>query len=55
MMAPRPFGGSKTNHFYIRLVITHIKGMFYTGSPSTDQWSESGNNGYQWTLQWIWQ
>jgi hypothetical protein len=35
-------------------VITHINGMLYTGSPSTDRWSEFGNDNYQRTLERIW-
>jgi hypothetical protein len=35
-------------------VITHINGMLYTGSPSTDRWSDFGNENYQRTLERVW-
>lgn len=35
-------------------VITHVNGMLYTGSPSTDRWEDFGNDDYQRTLERIW-
>lgn len=35
-------------------VITHLDGTLYSGSPDTDEWTEYGNEGYQYTLERIW-
>lgn len=35
-------------------VITHLDGTLYSGSPDTDEWVEYGNEGYQYTLERIW-
>lgn len=32
-------------------VITHVNGMLYTGSPSTNRWVDFGNDNYQRTLE----
>lgn len=36
---------------YICEVITHLYGMRYTGTPSSDRWSEYGSDMYQKTLE----
>lgn len=36
-------------------VITHVNGMLYVGTPSTDRWEEFGNDNYQRTLERIWE
>ena len=35
-------------------VTTHIGGLLYTGTPSTDRWEEFGSSNYQNTLEKIW-
>ena len=35
-------------------VITHIQGMLYVGTPTTERWEDFGNENYQWTLERIW-
>lgn len=35
-------------------VITHVQGMLYVGTPTTDRWEDFGNDDYQWTLERIW-
>lgn len=32
-------------------VITHLDGMIYSGTPSTQRWNEYGSEGYQYTLE----
>lgn len=32
-------------------VTTHLDGIVYSGTPSTDRWSDYGNQGYQYTLE----
>lgn len=34
--------------------ITHVGGMLYVGEPSTDRWTDYGNDNYQHTLDRIW-
>ena len=36
---------------YVCEVITHIHGMQYSGTPSSDRWAEYGNDTYQNTLE----
>lgn len=36
---------------YVCEVITHLHGMRYSGSPSTTEWEEYGNDMYQHTLE----
>lgn len=36
-------------------VITHLHGTIYSGNPDTSRWEEYGNEGYQYTLEKIWQ
>ena len=36
-------------------VVTHIDGLLYPGTPNTDRWTEYGNDGYQHTLERLWQ
>jgi hypothetical protein len=36
-------------------VVTHIDGLLYPGTPDTDRWAEYGNDGYQHTLERLWQ
>jgi hypothetical protein len=36
-------------------VITHLDGTLYSGTPDTDDWAEFGNDGYQYTLERIWE
>ena len=35
-------------------VVTHIGGMIYPGTPSTDRWDEFGGDNYQYTLEKLW-
>lgn len=35
-------------------VVTHVNGMLYVGTPSTDRWADFGNPDYQHTLERIW-
>lgn len=35
-------------------VVTHVRGMLYPGTPSTDRWEEFGNSDYQYTLEKLW-
>ena len=47
--------GIKTDNdqqtIYVCEVITHLHGMRYSGSPSTTEWEEYGNDMYQHTLE----
>jgi len=36
-------------------VVTHIDGLHYSGTPSTNRWAEYGNEDYQHTLERLWQ
>jgi len=36
-------------------VITHLRGLLYTGSPSSNRWNDYGNKNYQRTLERIWE
>ncbi len=40
-----------TQTVYVCEVITHLHGMRYSGSPSTDDWEAYGNEMYQHTLE----
>lgn len=42
-------GGTQT--VYACEVVTHVRGMLYTGTPDTDRWSAYGNESYQHTLE----
>lgn len=42
-------GGNQT--LYVCEVITHIHGMRYSGTPSSDRWEEFGSDMYQNTLE----
>ncbi len=35
-------------------VVTHLRGMLYSGDPSSDRWDEFGGKSYQYTLEKIW-
>lgn len=35
-------------------VVTHLDGTLYSGTPNTDEWDEFGNEGYQYTLERLW-
>lgn len=35
-------------------VITHLHGTIYSGTPDNDRWEDFGNDGYQYTLQKLW-
>lgn len=35
-------------------VVTHLHGTPYSGTPNTDDWTEYGNDGYQHTLERLW-
>jgi hypothetical protein len=35
-------------------VITHLRGTIYSGTPDSSRWSEFGNDGYQYTLEKLW-
>jgi hypothetical protein len=36
-------------------VVTHIDGLLYSGTPDTDRWAEYGGDGYQYTLERLWE
>ena len=42
-------GGTQT--VYACEVVTHVRGMLYTGTPSSERWSGFGNDSYQHTLE----
>ncbi|MFB6132873.1 MAG: hypothetical protein ABEJ44_05660 [Halanaeroarchaeum sp.] len=35
-------------------VVTHLDGLHYSGTPTTDRWTEFGNTDYQHTLERLW-
>lgn len=35
-------------------VVTHLHGTLYSGNPDTDEWTEYGSDGYQYTLERLW-
>lgn len=35
-------------------VVTHLRGMLYSGTPSSDRWDEFGGSSHQHTLETIW-
>ncbi|KPN31933.1 hypothetical protein SY89_02690 [Halolamina pelagica] len=35
-------------------VVTHIDGLYYSGTPDSDRWEEYGNANYQHTLERLW-
>ena len=39
---------------YLCEVITHLDGINYSGSLDTERWAEFGNEGYQYTLEKLW-
>lgn len=36
-------------------VVTHLHGTLYSGTPDTEEWTEYGNDGYQYTLERLWE
>ena len=40
---------------YVCEVVTHLNGLHYSGTPSTETWAEYGNASYQYSLEQIWQ
>jgi len=36
-------------------VVTHIDGLLYPGTPTSDRWADYGNDGYQHTLERLWE